>query len=119
MSSIALITALVAAASALAMPGLEPRHGSGYGSSHSWNLKKFTSLVVFGDSYSDDSRLGYFITNNGSAPPVGWVDPVVGLSEMELRIGRFMLTLCLEQCLCRRRSHLGRMGQTIYWRESL
>jgi phospholipase/lecithinase/hemolysin len=41
-----------------------------------WNLKNFTSLVVFGDSYTDDSRLSYFIANNGSAPPVGWVDPV-------------------------------------------
>ena len=48
-------------------------------SSAAWDLKKFTSLVVFGDSYSDDSRLGYFIEHNGSAPPVGWVDPVVSL----------------------------------------
>lgn len=42
-----------------------------------WDLKNFSSLVVFGDSYTDDSRLGYFINNNGSAPPTGWVDPVV------------------------------------------
>lgn len=45
--------------------------------SQNWNLKKFTSLVAFGDSYTDDSRLGYFISHNGSAPPVGWVDPAV------------------------------------------
>lgn len=31
--------------------------------------------MIFGDSYSDDSRLGYFISHNGSAPPTGWVDP--------------------------------------------
>lgn len=53
-------------------------HGSG---SEDWRLKKFTSLVAFGDSYTDDSRLGYFIENNGSAPPVGWVNPAVSSSS--------------------------------------
>lgn len=47
--------------------------------SPSWDLAKFESLVVFGDSYSDDSRLSYFESHNGSAPPVGWVDPAVSL----------------------------------------
>lgn len=42
---------------------------------HAWNLKKFTSLVAFGDSYTDESRLGYFGSHNGMAPPVGWVEP--------------------------------------------
>lgn len=46
--------------------------------SSKWKLKKFKSLVTFGDSYTDESRFGYFASNNGSAPPVGWVDPVVG-----------------------------------------
>jgi len=32
---------------------------------------KFKTLVTFGDSYTDENRLGYFINNNGSAPPVG------------------------------------------------
>ncbi|KAF2019333.1 carbohydrate esterase family 16 protein [Aaosphaeria arxii CBS 175.79] len=41
-----------------------------------WKSKNFTTLVTFGDSYSDESRLGYFINNNGSAPPVGWEQPV-------------------------------------------
>jgi hypothetical protein len=41
----------------------------------SWGLKKFTSLVAFGDSYTDDSRLSYFGSHNGSAPPVGWENP--------------------------------------------
>ncbi|RMZ07326.1 hypothetical protein D0860_05163 [Hortaea werneckii] len=40
-----------------------------------WDLSKFTSLVVFGDSYTDDSRLGYFINNDGDAPPVGYENP--------------------------------------------
>lgn len=52
-----------------------PSHPSGKPSSTSWNLKKFTSLVAFGDSYTDDSRLNYFGSHNGSAPPIGWVDP--------------------------------------------
>jgi hypothetical protein len=46
-------------------------------SSGSWDLREFTSLVTFGDSYTDESRFGYFISHNGSAPPVGWVDPPV------------------------------------------
>jgi phospholipase/lecithinase/hemolysin len=38
---------------------------------------RFKTLVTFGDSYTDENRLGYFINNNGSAPPVGWQQPVV------------------------------------------
>ncbi|EMC93212.1 carbohydrate esterase family 16 protein [Baudoinia panamericana UAMH 10762] len=44
--------------------------------SQKWALANFTSLVAFGDSYTDDSRLGYFISHNGSAPPVGYNNPV-------------------------------------------
>ncbi|KAK5133805.1 hypothetical protein LTR08_007235 [Meristemomyces frigidus] len=40
-----------------------------------WNLANFTSLVVFGDSYTDDSRLGYFISHAGAAPPVAYANP--------------------------------------------
>jgi len=53
-------------------PGGYPGHPS---KSEAWSIKKFTSLVAFGDSYTDDSRLGYFASHNGSAPPVGWVNP--------------------------------------------
>jgi hypothetical protein len=42
-----------------------------------WGPKKFKSLVTFGDSYTDDSRLSYFYAHNASAPPVGWEQPVV------------------------------------------
>lgn len=55
-------------------PGHHPK-------SSAWDLKKFTSLVAFGDSYTDDSRLGYFASNNGSAPPVGWVNPAVSCCQ--------------------------------------
>ncbi|KAF4153949.1 hypothetical protein CNMCM6936_001785 [Aspergillus lentulus] len=41
----------------------------------SWGPRKFTSLVSFGDSYTDQSRLNYFGSHNGSAPPVGWEQP--------------------------------------------
>lgn len=75
--SVASVAAVISAATVAAVPGWGPHHWPGHSSPHSWNLKQFTSLVIFGDSYSDDSRLGYFIENNGSAPPVGWVDPVV------------------------------------------
>lgn len=42
-----------------------------------WFLERFSSLVAFGDSYTDENRLGYFATHNGSAPPVGTVLPEV------------------------------------------
>jgi hypothetical protein len=67
-------------------PGRPPGYGGPGPVSEKWNLKKFTSLVAFGDSYTDDSRLGYFGSNNGSAPPVGWVDPAVSLMRCSSRI---------------------------------
>ncbi|OCK86026.1 carbohydrate esterase family 16 protein [Lepidopterella palustris CBS 459.81] len=42
----------------------------------SWSLKQFKSFVAFGDSYTDEDRILYFATHNGSAPPVGWVEPM-------------------------------------------
>lgn len=42
-----------------------------------WKSFNFTSLVAFGDSYTDESRLKYFEDHNGDAPPVGWVEPIV------------------------------------------
>jgi phospholipase/lecithinase/hemolysin len=41
----------------------------------SCGLNKMENLVLFGDSYSDEGRLGYFINHNGSAPPAGEVLP--------------------------------------------
>ncbi|KAL4894479.1 hypothetical protein BDV59DRAFT_207094 [Aspergillus ambiguus] len=41
-----------------------------------WGPRKFKSLVTFGDSYTDDSRLNYLGSHNGAAPPVGWEQPV-------------------------------------------
>lgn len=42
-----------------------------------WSLRHFKTVVAFGDSYTDESRLNYFMTHHGSAPPVGWVNPMV------------------------------------------
>jgi hypothetical protein len=42
-----------------------------------WKSQQFKSIVTFGDSYTDESRLNYFSQHNGTAPPPGWVDPVV------------------------------------------
>ncbi|KAJ2902592.1 Acetylesterase [Zalerion maritima] len=36
---------------------------------------EFENLVTFGDSYTDENRLGYFINNNGDAPPAGTLLP--------------------------------------------
>src|SRR5690554_1062682 len=38
-------------------------------------LKKFSNLVTFGDSYTDEGRLGYYIGNDGQAPPAGTLLP--------------------------------------------
>jgi hypothetical protein len=46
-------------------------------SSQSWKDGKFKTLVTFGDSFTDENRLGYFINHNGSAPPAGWDQGVV------------------------------------------
>lgn len=51
---------------------------------------KFKTLVTFGDSYTDENRLGYFINNNGSAPPVGWQQPVVCLVHQN-HVGIFLM----------------------------
>lgn len=40
-----------------------------------WNVENFKSFVTFGDSYTDENRLNYFATNNGSAPPPGTLLP--------------------------------------------
>lgn len=53
-----------------------------------WEQCKIKTLVTFGDSYTDENRLGYIIQNNGSLPPVGWDQPVVsslGGSRMNSR----------------------------------
>lgn len=42
-----------------------------------WGSKNFKTLVAFGDSYTDESRLNYFIAHDGDAPPVGWDEPDV------------------------------------------
>ncbi|KAF2725904.1 carbohydrate esterase family 16 protein [Polychaeton citri CBS 116435] len=82
MTEISLLTLFVAIASAL--PGNLPAyrgpphvpHGGGDGDGYSnWDLAEFKTLVSFGDSYTDDSRLKYFGANGGQAPPPGWDNP--------------------------------------------
>ncbi|CAI6337060.1 unnamed protein product [Periconia digitata] len=40
--------------------------------SSEWQPGKFKTLVTFGDSYTDENRLGFFASHNGTAPPPGW-----------------------------------------------
>jgi hypothetical protein len=44
---------------------------------NAWRIEGLKSVVTFGDSYTDEQRIVYFITHNGTAPPPGWVEPVV------------------------------------------
>ncbi|KAF2861014.1 carbohydrate esterase family 16 protein [Piedraia hortae CBS 480.64] len=41
-----------------------------------WSRFRFTSLVSFGDDFTDDSRWSYYVSHNYTVPPVGWVNPV-------------------------------------------
>ncbi|KAF1992052.1 carbohydrate esterase family 16 protein [Aulographum hederae CBS 113979] len=83
MRSLLSVVLYLGSATASALPGWggpsydPPEHGGGHagGNNNVWDLEKFSALVAFGDSYTDDSRFLYFYTNNGSAPPVGWISP--------------------------------------------
>lgn len=73
----AILTVSLASAVAGAATGYPGQHTSPPETHSQWSLQKFTSLVTFGDSYTDDSLLQYFADHNGSAPPVGYVNPAV------------------------------------------
>ncbi|WPG99179.1 carbohydrate esterase family 16 protein [Acrodontium crateriforme] len=49
-------------------------HASTSEVTHSWHIKDFKTLVTFRDSYTDLSRLDYYISHGGQALSVGWVD---------------------------------------------
>ncbi|RDW74437.1 SGNH/GDSL hydrolase family protein [Aspergillus mulundensis] len=40
-----------------------------------WGPEKWKTLITFGNSYTDDSRLRYFAAHHGNPPPVGWEEP--------------------------------------------
>jgi hypothetical protein len=69
--SVSLFTAIVTSST---IPRGAPSNG--------WAGKNFESLVTFGDSYTDEQRISYFANNNGTAPPVGWIEPVVRFSPI-------------------------------------
>jgi hypothetical protein len=50
----------------------------------SWTLNGFKSLVVFGDSYTDESRARYFATHGWKPPPPGWMQPLVCITSSRL-----------------------------------
>lgn len=71
---LSLLVALTLGLALFSFPGtcsLLPRQAK----SKPWSVSNFHSLLTFGDSYTDESRLGYFIQNNGSAPPAGVLLP--------------------------------------------
>ncbi|KAF2746340.1 carbohydrate esterase family 16 protein [Sporormia fimetaria CBS 119925] len=61
------LTAVLALSSAFTLGNASPG---------GWKPQSVKNLVTFGDSFTDEGRLGYFINNKGSAPPVGWEQPV-------------------------------------------
>ncbi|MBE7179720.1 MAG: SGNH/GDSL hydrolase family protein [Terriglobus roseus] len=56
----------------------------GDGGKRAWTHLDIRSLVTFGDSYTDESRLSYFIGHAGSPPPPGTILPVVRVSALAL-----------------------------------
>ncbi|EXJ81977.1 hypothetical protein A1O1_08044 [Capronia coronata CBS 617.96] len=72
--------AIAFAAVALLVPSTTgasvPKHArSQHESTQPWSVSNFDSLITFGDSYTDESRLGWFINHNGTAPPAGSLSP--------------------------------------------
>ncbi|KAL9093789.1 MAG: hypothetical protein Q9159_000091 [Coniocarpon cinnabarinum] len=63
---------LLLASTVQAAPWLQARTN---GTDKAWTVDQFKNFIVFGDSYSDESRLGYFSSHNGSAPPTGTLLP--------------------------------------------
>jgi phospholipase/lecithinase/hemolysin len=51
--------------------------GTSVAVAHATGVSKaaFKTLVTFGDSYTDNGRLGYYINNGGKAPPAGQYHP--------------------------------------------
>jgi hypothetical protein len=62
-----------------------------------WDLKEFKSLVTFGDSYTDESRLDYF-ASNGQAPPAGWVPPFVRFFSLHLFLMSMSISSPTREC---------------------
>lgn len=117
------ITAVAAVLVAVATAGRPPKSGisppnpenKGCNTGNKpWELKKFTSLVAFGDSYTDDSRLAYFATHNGSAPPIGWVNPAVSRSLSLYNIYSCRTDRLEELQLCKRREVLATVCCAVY-----
>ena len=66
---------LLALTSSLLARGLVlPRKSN---ASSAWSLAQFSSLITFGDSYTDENRLNYFLEHAGAAPPPGTFLPEV------------------------------------------
>ena len=67
------LASLLAAATAIPT-GEPPTYGSNT-TQPGWSVDKFKNFITFGDSYTDENRLGYFASHNGSAPPTGTILP--------------------------------------------
>ncbi|RDL31766.1 Carbohydrate esterase family 16 protein [Venustampulla echinocandica] len=66
-------TVLLLQATSAVLATATPRGGH-HGGNSPW-VPRFKNLVAFGDSYTDESRLGYFFEHNGTAPPPGLLLP--------------------------------------------
>lgn len=78
-----LLTALVGATLAGSVLADVSGHSRGHGA-QDWNSKRFKNFIVFGDSYSDESRLNYFAGHNGTLPPPGTVLPEVDAAALRM-----------------------------------
>lgn len=50
------------------------------GTGASCGIQPFENLVAFGDSYTDNGRLNYYLSHNNTAPPAGTLPPVSTVS---------------------------------------
>ncbi|KAG6993878.1 hypothetical protein G7Y79_00050g086150 [Physcia stellaris] len=55
-----------------------------YNHNRAWSLAQFSSLITFGDSYTDENRFNYFLQTRGAAPPPGTFLPEYTASRITL-----------------------------------
>lgn len=79
---------------ALGVPAYATGFHTQVNTSSPWDLERFSNFIVFGDSYTDENRLNYFVAHSGSAPPPGtYLPEVSGIRDKprELGIGADMI----------------------------
>ena len=82
--------------------------------SDAWVVERFSSLLTFGDSYTDENRLNYFGGHNGTAPPNGTLLPEVSFNSGIEPSTTVFDTSCLELRHRWGRTHMGSLCHPVH-----